>query len=339
MRRPSPGRAKAKAVSKSRTSSRASCAVRSPTPKSEHQEAKEQILFQFKRLDTNGDGFISLKELAFFMQDLDSDRWTPERLRELLSLIDKNDDGRIQFSEFLEWVFSVSKATHTEGMFASILESSPKHPTYSHHSYELWKVVYPAGVIVRAAMDRGSERIGFKQHGEFVLGHQVSNWVSLDSEPGFMCIKTSSAKLLERQFEEPPLALDKPTALSRPSRFTFVTSEAKEGRTEPPDRFKLQELYVQDVLGGKLVSGMPPPKPLLENVLRVVQWNINALQGHDSCHAQDPAEIVQLFRRLNPDILVLNEAAIRPAEIEDSGTTHGSDIGNIARLRVVHLPG
>merc|ERR1712228_1085097 len=61
---------------------------------------------QFDCFDLNGDGTIDRSELAQLLRSLD-DRgtWTDQNLDFLLDSMDKNKDGVIQYSEWLDWVF------------------------------------------------------------------------------------------------------------------------------------------------------------------------------------------------------------------------------------------
>lgn len=59
------------------------------------------LLEKFQRFDTNSDGTISLDELKLILQDLDSSTWTDEAVNKLLRSFDANQDGCIQYEEFV----------------------------------------------------------------------------------------------------------------------------------------------------------------------------------------------------------------------------------------------
>jgi len=69
-------------------------------------DVQQHITDVFERYDMDGDGTIDRKELAVLMQRSNQEAWTDDRLDLLLSQVDTNKDGRIDFEEFLAWVFS-----------------------------------------------------------------------------------------------------------------------------------------------------------------------------------------------------------------------------------------
>lgn len=66
----------------------------------------KQIAEVFDRFDEDGDGMMDREELATLMRKANSEAWNDERLDILLSQLDTNKDGRVDFEEFLSWVFS-----------------------------------------------------------------------------------------------------------------------------------------------------------------------------------------------------------------------------------------
>ena len=65
---------------------------------------------QFELIDDNKDGTIQRSELADTLKFLDPSLWTDANVDALLASMDTNKDGRIQYAEFLEYVFA-----NTEG--------------------------------------------------------------------------------------------------------------------------------------------------------------------------------------------------------------------------------
>jgi ankyrin repeat protein len=59
----------------------------------------------FRQFDQNNDGTIERDELVAVLQNLDKETWTSERIDELIIAADTNKDGKIQFDEFLRWIF------------------------------------------------------------------------------------------------------------------------------------------------------------------------------------------------------------------------------------------
>eukprot|EP00415_Alexandrium_ostenfeldii_P002112 UN2112 len=72
--------------------------------------SREHVSSVFQHFDRNGDGVIQREEFVHVLQLLGGESWTDERIDELLAAADANRDGKIQFDEFLKWVFSTSDA-------------------------------------------------------------------------------------------------------------------------------------------------------------------------------------------------------------------------------------
>jgi len=66
----------------------------------------DSVLEQFRRFDKNGDGIITKAELRRVMQELDAKVWTEKHLSQLVRAVDKNGDGKIQFEEFVSWLYN-----------------------------------------------------------------------------------------------------------------------------------------------------------------------------------------------------------------------------------------
>merc|ERR1712048_271926 len=65
----------------------------------------DHVMSLFQQFDQNGDGAISKEELVNVLQLLDDGSWTEERIEGLLEAADLNRDSKIQFGEFITWVF------------------------------------------------------------------------------------------------------------------------------------------------------------------------------------------------------------------------------------------
>lgn len=65
-----------------------------------------EVVRQFRRFDTNGDGVIERAELADVLRAIDPGAWeSEESIDLLLSAVDRDHNGRIQMSEFVHLVF------------------------------------------------------------------------------------------------------------------------------------------------------------------------------------------------------------------------------------------
>lgn len=63
---------------------------------------EQQIAAKFKQFDKNNDGTLDTTELAMLTQSLGS-KLSLNELESALFLLDTNSDGKIQYSEFLDW--------------------------------------------------------------------------------------------------------------------------------------------------------------------------------------------------------------------------------------------
>jgi len=88
--------------------------------------AHDLVLSKFKQFDQKGDGYIDKRELCAVLKALDAS-WTATKVDAILKAIDVNNDGRIDFTEFLHWAFYDYTATNQDlRAFRACLESSPQ---------------------------------------------------------------------------------------------------------------------------------------------------------------------------------------------------------------------
>jgi predicted Rossmann-fold nucleotide-binding protein len=67
-----------------------------------------RVVEQFEQFDSNGDGIVSCDEMACIMNSLGGAHFSDEALHEMLQAADGNDDGFVQYAEFVDWVFARS---------------------------------------------------------------------------------------------------------------------------------------------------------------------------------------------------------------------------------------
>lgn len=65
-----------------------------------------KITAAFRRFDLNGDGKITPRELGRVLQRLDGQYYTDRVVSQLLQTMDQNQDGYIDYEEFLRWIFT-----------------------------------------------------------------------------------------------------------------------------------------------------------------------------------------------------------------------------------------
>jgi|ETNmetMinimDraft_15_1059895.scaffolds.fasta_scaffold47656_2 calcium-dependent protein kinase len=64
-------------------------------------EDKESLLETFKAIDENGDGMISRKELLTGYRKVNDVQISDDELNDMFSRIDKDNNGKIDYSEFV----------------------------------------------------------------------------------------------------------------------------------------------------------------------------------------------------------------------------------------------
>lgn len=180
-RTPSPGRAIGKAKAKPKPGARASATG-----------PGRAILSKFLLLDINGDGVIERHDLAEAMMHIDADIWTPDRVDAMMSLIDKNEDGKIQCAEFVDWALDTGEHGEAEALFRRALDELPALDS------GYWRVVAAKGVNVRDIPSASSAKIGMKSCYDVVRGREVGEWLMLSDEPGFMLVASATGAMLEK---------------------------------------------------------------------------------------------------------------------------------------------
>ncbi|XP_033736497.1 calmodulin-alpha-like [Pecten maximus] len=62
-------------------------------------KTEDQVKSSFRVYDKNGDGYITHSELKFVLQGI-GERVSDEEVEDIISRVDKDDDGKINFKEF-----------------------------------------------------------------------------------------------------------------------------------------------------------------------------------------------------------------------------------------------
>merc|ERR1712046_346036 len=78
--------------------------LRAGTPVELSPEEKAKALF--RRFDKNGDGNISRAELQTVLNTLDPSVWTEKKVERLMSSLDLDGNGTVDYEEFLAWLFN-----------------------------------------------------------------------------------------------------------------------------------------------------------------------------------------------------------------------------------------
>eukprot|EP00931_Biecheleriopsis_adriatica_P043148 TRINITY_DN24674_c0_g1_i1.p1 TRINITY_DN24674_c0_g1~~TRINITY_DN24674_c0_g1_i1.p1 ORF type:complete len:525 (+),score=97.89 TRINITY_DN24674_c0_g1_i1:35-1609(+) len=64
------------------------------------------VVETFRRFDLNGNGTIEFDEMTVFLQHLDPEKWTKERVARIFSAMDRDKNDAVDFTEFVAWSFS-----------------------------------------------------------------------------------------------------------------------------------------------------------------------------------------------------------------------------------------
>jgi len=73
--------------------------------------ARDLVATELSRFDRDHNGTLDRSELAMLFKKLDPQGFPDELVSELVHIVDKNGDGRIKASEFLDWAFGKPKPT------------------------------------------------------------------------------------------------------------------------------------------------------------------------------------------------------------------------------------
>eukprot|EP00931_Biecheleriopsis_adriatica_P038070 TRINITY_DN21832_c0_g1_i1.p1 TRINITY_DN21832_c0_g1~~TRINITY_DN21832_c0_g1_i1.p1 ORF type:complete len:276 (-),score=48.37 TRINITY_DN21832_c0_g1_i1:12-839(-) len=71
----------------------------------------EAVKRQFASFDQNKSGEIERAELAYVLELVDARAWTPANIDMLLKQFDTNQDGKVQYSEFVDFIFKSGEVT------------------------------------------------------------------------------------------------------------------------------------------------------------------------------------------------------------------------------------
>merc|ERR1712232_909003 len=83
---------------------------------------QDEVSEVFRSWDTNKDGVIDQRELGVCLRSIGL---SANHVDHILRLSDKNGDGRLDFEEFLNWIFATANDTTKEAKFpqgASLVE-------------------------------------------------------------------------------------------------------------------------------------------------------------------------------------------------------------------------
>jgi len=106
---------------------------------------EEEVLAEFKKLDTNNDGNISLQEFQHAFQTLLGQSLTYQELRDLIAVFDDNQDGEIQFEEFRKMIESFANNPMTQVVMKSLFDQIDQNKSGKLERDEFEKFMKDAG--------------------------------------------------------------------------------------------------------------------------------------------------------------------------------------------------
>eukprot|EP00928_Gymnodinium_smaydae_P040367 TRINITY_DN2737_c0_g2_i1.p1 TRINITY_DN2737_c0_g2~~TRINITY_DN2737_c0_g2_i1.p1 ORF type:complete len:571 (-),score=95.92 TRINITY_DN2737_c0_g2_i1:143-1855(-) len=87
-------------------------------------EERKRIVRLFENIDDDRNGTLTLGELRSLLKALDSNAWTDKKVDLLFRSMDLNNDSLIQYSEFVEWIFSAAKKHGGAGSSSSRVDDA-----------------------------------------------------------------------------------------------------------------------------------------------------------------------------------------------------------------------
>ncbi|CAK9074259.1 unnamed protein product [Durusdinium trenchii] len=102
----------------------------------------QSIIEIFKKFDTNSDGVISKEELTQLLNALGPEMFTKDSLETLLSAMDSNNDGKVQYAEFVHWLTGEDE----------------------DEAHKVWSVTMPGKMLPKGALARLDAIIGMSPH-------------------------------------------------------------------------------------------------------------------------------------------------------------------------------
>mmetsp|Transcript_42979 Transcript_42979/g.79918 ORF Transcript_42979/g.79918 Transcript_42979/m.79918 type:complete len:809 (-) Transcript_42979:72-2498(-) len=84
-----------------------------------------KILQCFKQFDTNQDGYVEGEELASILLKLAPDKFDEDRAREIIDAADVDGDGRLNYEEFVAWLYKSSSTDFREAVKIETWECFP----------------------------------------------------------------------------------------------------------------------------------------------------------------------------------------------------------------------
>eukprot|EP00746_Dinoflagellata_sp_MGD_P144748 gnl/MRDRNA2_/MRDRNA2_77448_c0_seq3.p1 gnl/MRDRNA2_/MRDRNA2_77448_c0~~gnl/MRDRNA2_/MRDRNA2_77448_c0_seq3.p1 ORF type:complete len:839 (-),score=186.91 gnl/MRDRNA2_/MRDRNA2_77448_c0_seq3:334-2850(-) len=83
-------------------------------------EQKQSLKEVFRQFDANGDGTLSREEIQSLFSTVNDSEQSGEDFERLWSLADANNDGYVDYSEFLDWIFDGAATKSSSSAYADV---------------------------------------------------------------------------------------------------------------------------------------------------------------------------------------------------------------------------
>ncbi|KAJ7986300.1 hypothetical protein DPEC_G00338500 [Dallia pectoralis] len=115
--------------------------------KDERPTEEDELLLAFKKMDTNGDGYISHTELEKVLTST-GEKMTPEEVNAIFSLADTNRDGKLDYAEFCRLLVSTVEQCQAAALERLEADAKMKRQNFGNQLDSLPKTSAPAAVLV-----------------------------------------------------------------------------------------------------------------------------------------------------------------------------------------------
>nr|XP_029133146.1 EF-hand calcium-binding domain-containing protein 7 isoform X1 [Labrus bergylta] len=210
----------------------------------ERKTEETELMKAFKKMDVNGDGYISHKELEATLTT-SGENMTPEEVNAIFSLADINKDGKLDYAEFCRLLVSTVEQCQTAALERLETNAKLKRQNFGSQSYS------PPKSSVSSAATSGSAAAAAAAAAAATLP-QPPETPRADSDTtlkkGTTCAVTTEGvvnKKDSRSSSRPSSARSRRSSLSNPT--TLTTSSAKAGKVQEPSG--LQEWHQSSVKG------------------------------------------------------------------------------------------
>ncbi|KAM7013175.1 EF-hand calcium-binding domain-containing protein 7 [Tautogolabrus adspersus] len=194
----------------------------------ERKTEETELMKAFKKMDVNGDGYISHKDLEKTLTT-GGENMTPEEVNAIFSVADINKDGKLDYAEFCRLLVSTVEQCQTAALERLETNAKLKRQNFGSQSYSPPKSSVSSAATSSAVTSGSSAAAGTLP--------QPPETPRADSD--------TTLKKDSRSSSRPSSARSRRSSLSNPT--TMTTSSTKAGKVQEPSG--LQEWHQSSVKG------------------------------------------------------------------------------------------